>query len=282
MHAQGEGIAVRIPKNVAMADIWVGLSGWSYANWRGAFYPAALPSRDYLAFYAREFGTAEINSSFYHFLRPQTYERWAAQVPDDFVFAVKANRLLTHTRRLQEVEESWQRLAEAVLALGSHCGPILFQFPQSFRREERRLADFLRLARESAAGLRLVCEFRHASWFTEEIYRLLRRYGVALCLADSARYPRHDVLTTDFVYCRFHGRPELFASPYSEAELESLARQLQTYSNVGVDVYVYFNNTKEGHAIDNARMLLTLLGRQASPPVEPVRDRGKKWKGHHA
>ena len=264
-----------------MADIWVGLSGWSYANWRGAFYPAALPSREYLAFYAREFKTTEINSSFYHFARPQTYERWAAQVPAGFVFAVKANRVLTHTRRLQEVEEPWLRFAAAVRALQAHCGPILFQFPPSFQREAQCLTDFLQLARESAAELRLVCEFRHASWFTEEIYRLLRRYGVALCLSDSARYPRHDILTTDFAYCRLHGRPELFASPYSEADLECEARQLQTYFDAGVDVYVYFNNTKEGHAIDNARTLLTLLGRQASPPVEPARDRGKKRKGHH-
>ena len=112
-----------------------------------------------------------------------------------------------------------------------------------------------------------------------QIYRLLRRYGVALCLADSARYPRHAVLTTDFAYYRLHGRPELFASPYSEADLERAARQLQTYSDAGVDVY--FNNTKKGHAIDHARTLLALLGRQASPPVEPARDRGKKRKGHH-
>ena len=114
MHTQSADITVRRWKGRAMADIWVGLSGWSYANWRGAFYPPALPSREYLAFYAREFKTTEINSSFYHFPRPQTYERWAAQVPDGFVFAVKANRVLTHTRRLQEVEEPWLRFVQAV------------------------------------------------------------------------------------------------------------------------------------------------------------------------
>jgi uncharacterized protein YecE (DUF72 family) len=264
-----------------MAHIWVGLSGWSYANWRGALYPPALPSHEYLAFYAREFVTTEINSSFYHFPRPQTFARWAEQVPAGFVFAVKANRVLTHTRRLQEVEESWQRFVQSVQALGAHRGPILFQFPPSFQCEAQRLRDFLQLARGSAAELRLVCEFRHASWFTEEIYRLLRRYEVALCLADSVRYPRHAVLTTDFAYCRLHGRPELFASPYSEADLECEARQLQTYFDAGVDVYVYFNNTKEGHAIDNARMLLALLGRQAPTPVEPVRNRGRKPRGHN-
>jgi uncharacterized protein YecE (DUF72 family) len=264
-----------------MADIWVGLSGWSYANWRGAFYPAALPSREYLAFYAREFGTTEINSSFYHFPRPQTYERWAAQVPDGFIFAVKANRVLTHTRRLQEIEESWRRFAEAARALRAHCGPILLQFPPGFRREERRLADFLQLARGSAAELRLVCEFRHASWFTEEIYRLLQHHGVALCVADSARYPRHDVLTADFVYYRLHGRPELFASPYSEDDLAREARRLQKYSDAGVDAYVYFNNTKEGQAIDNARTLRVLLGRQGPTPVEPASNRGRKQRGQN-
>ena len=263
--------AVRRQKRIAMADIWVGLSGWSYANWRGAFYPPALPSREYLAFYAQEFATTEINSSFYHFPRPETYTRWAEQVPPGFVFAVKANRVLTHSRRLQEVEEPWQRFVQSVQALGAHRGPILFQFPASFQCEAQRLADFLRLVRGNAVELRLVCEFRHASWFTEAIYRLLRRYRVALCSSDSARYPRHDILTTDFAYYRLHGRPELFASPYSEADLEREAQQLRKYTDAGVDVYVYFNNTKAGHAIANARTLLALLGRQATQSVGRVR-----------
>ena len=242
-----------------MAHLWVGLSGWSYPQWRGAFYPADLPSRRYLEFYAREFRTTEINSSFYRLVRPQTYQQWAQRVPQDFVFAVKANRLFTHTQRLQEVEEPWRHFAQAVRALGLHLGPILLQFPQSFRRDEHRLAAFLPMAQASAAGLRLVCEFRHPSWFTEETYGLLGRYGVALCRADSSRYPRHDVLTADFVYCRLHGRPELFASSYSEAELEQEARQLRRHREAGVDVYVYFNNTMHGHALSNARTLLALL-----------------------
>jgi len=140
----------------------------------------------------------------------------------------------------------------------------------------------LRLVRGNAVELRLVCEFRHASWFTEAIYRLLRRYRVALCSSDSARYPRHDILTTDFAYCRLHGRPELFASPYSEADLEREARQLRKYTDAGVDVYVYFNNTKEGHAIANARTLLALLGHQATQSVGRARKHGKPQRGLHA
>ena len=144
-----------------------------------------------------------------------------------------------------------------------------------------KLTDFLQLVRESAAELRLVCEFRHASWLTEEMYRLLRRYGVALCLADSVRYPRHAVLTADFASCRLHGRPKLFTSPYSEAELEREARQLRTYTDAGVDVYASFNTTKEGQALDKARTLRALLGRQAPSPVARARNRGRKQKGHH-
>lgn len=242
-----------------MARIRVGLSGWSYANWRGAFYPPDLPSQRYLEFYAQEFLTTEINSSFYHLVRPQTYQKWAQLVPQDFVFSVKANRLFTHVQRLQDVEEPWQRFAQAVRVLGSHLGPILLQFPQSFKRDEHRLADFLQMTAVSTADLRLVCEFRHASWFTEEIYRLLQRYGVALCRADSSQYPRYDVLTTDFTYCRLHGRTELFASNYSVAELEYEAQQLQRHPKAGVDVYVYFNNTMCGHALSNARTILGLL-----------------------
>lgn len=242
-----------------MAQIWVGLSGWSYSNWRGAFYPTDLPSRRYLEFYAQKFLTTEINSSFYRLVRTQTYQKWAQIVPQDFVFAVKANRLFTHTQRLQDVEEPWHRFAQAVRALGSHLGPILLQFPQSFKRDEHHLADFLQMAQARAVDLRLVCEFRHVSWFTKEIYQLLHRYGVALCLADSPRYPRYDVVTTDFLYYRLHGRTELFASSYSVAELEDEAQQLQRHHKAGVDVYVYFNNTMHGHALSNAHTLLALL-----------------------
>ena len=247
-----------------MAQIWIGLSGWSYPNWRGIFYPTDLASRNYLAFYAQEFLTTEINSSFYRLIQPQTYQKWAQLVPQDFVFTVKANRLFTHTRRLQDVEEPWQRFTQAVRALGSHLGPILLQFPQSFNRDDRRLADFLQMTQASNADLRLVCEFRHESWFTEEIYRLLHRSGVALCLADSPQYPRYDVLTADFTYYRLHGRTELFTSSYSVAELEHEARQLQRHYKAGVDIYVYFNNTMRGHALNNARTLLALLDKHES------------------
>ena len=245
-----------------MARFLIGTSGWTYPSWRGPFYPEDLPSRRYLEYYAREFPTAEVNYSFYHLPRPQTYANWAKQVPDSFVFALKASRLITHTKRLLEIEEAWHTFVERALALGPHLGPILLQFPASFQRERSRLKRFLEMAQDvtaDAPSLRLVFEFRHDSWFVEEIYRLLKCYGAALCIADSPDYPRRDVLTTDFAYYRFHGRTQLFASRYTKAELTQEVRRMKQYLRDGIDVYVYFNNDARGHAVKNARTLRTLL-----------------------
>ncbi|WP_447974299.1 DUF72 domain-containing protein [Nitrospira sp. Kam-Ns4a] len=245
-----------------MARAFVGTSGWNYPGWRGTFYPEDLPSRRYLAFYAGEFGTTEVNYSFYHLPKPQTYANWAAQVPEGFVFAVKASRLVTHIKRLKGVEEPWGKFVEHARALGERLGPILLQFPPSWAKDEMRLAAFLALAQEAAqgkTGLRLVFEFRHESWFVEPVYRLLRRHGAALCIADSPRYPRRDVMTADFAYFRFHGRTKLFASRYTEAELAAEARAMRRFLKNGLDVYAYFNNDAEGHAVANARALKALL-----------------------
>ena len=246
-----------------MARIFIGTSGWTYASWKGAFYPHDLPSRRYLEFYAREFPTTEVNYSFYHLPRPQTYANWAGQVPKGFVFAVKASRFITHITRLLAVEEAWSRFVQPALALGSRLGPILLQFPASFRQDEGRLADFLKLAQAvgpDEGTLRLVCEFRHESWFRDAIYRLLEHHGVALCIADSPAYPRVDVLTADFTYVRFHGRMALFASSYSKATLAREARKMKRFLKQGVDVYAYFNNDARGHAVENARTLREILG----------------------
>ena len=245
-----------------MARALVGTSGWTYASWRGAFYPEDLPSRRYLEFYAREFQTTEVNYSFYHLPRSRTFANWAAQVPQAFVFAVKASRVITHTKRLQEVEEAWHNLLENAKALALHLGPILLQFPASFPRDSARLARFLDVAQGVASTnipLRLIFEFRHDSWFTDESYRLLKRHGAGLCIADSPGYPRKDVLTADFTYFRFHGRSQLFSSEYSEAELAEEAQKMKRYLRDGVDVFAYFNNDARGCAIKNARSLKARL-----------------------
>lgn len=246
-----------------MARLLIGTSGWTYSSWKGVFYPSDLPSRHYLEFYAREFPSTEVNYSFYHLPRPSTYEKWAAQVPDEFIFALKASRFITHIKRLVDVEEAWATFVQNALVLGSHLGPILLQFPPSFRCDRRKLAAFLGSAQWPAPKsqpVQLAFEFRHESWFSEQTYALLSRHNAALCIADSPRYPRKDLLTADFVYLRFHGRTDLFASKYTESELADEAKRIRRYLRDGRDVYVYFNNDALGHAVANARTLIHLVG----------------------
>jgi uncharacterized protein YecE (DUF72 family) len=244
-----------------MAQLHIGTSGWVYRSWKGPFYPETLPTRRYLEFYAQEFGTTEINSSFYHLPLPTTFTNWAKQVPEDFVFAVKASRFLTHIKRLLDPEEPWQRFVENAVNLGDRLGPILLQFPPSFKLNAPRLEAFLNVATSVKAHptFRLVCEFRHESWFSDEIYRLLTHYQAAWCIADGAKYPRKDLVTTDFAYIRYHGRSKMFASNYSKAVLLKEAKLIRRYLRDGLDVFVYFNNDAKGNAVRNARLLKRLV-----------------------
>jgi uncharacterized protein YecE (DUF72 family) len=245
-----------------MTHLHIGTSGWVYRSWKGPFYPDTLPSRRYLAFYAQEFRTTEINSSFYHLPRSTTFTNWAQQVPEDFIFAVKASRFLTHIKRLLDPEEPWQRFIDSAVNLGGRLGPILLQFPPNFKINTSRLEAFFKVAKAvkvRPSPLKLVCEFRHESWFSDEVYRLLNRYEVAWCIADGAKYSRKDLVTTDFVYIRYHGRSKMFASNYSKAVLLEEARLIKQYLHDGLDVFVYFNNDAKGYAVRNARLLKRLL-----------------------
>jgi len=241
-----------------MAKAYVGTSGWNYPSWPGVFYPKDLPSRNFLEFYAGEFSTVEVNYSFYRLPKPDTFAKWASQVPKDFLFSVKASRFISHIKRLRGVKEGWHKFVRHAKTLGPQLGPVLVQLPPHFPCDTARLARFLKMAAPSVP--RLVCEFRNDSWLTDEVYDLLQRHNAALCIADSARYRRVDVLTADFTYIRFHGRNQMFASNYSKAELAKEARQIRGYLDQGLDVYVYFNNDAKGYAVKNARTLIGLLG----------------------
>jgi uncharacterized protein YecE (DUF72 family) len=240
--------------------ILIGTSGWVYGAWKGRFYPATLPDRQRLGYYAGRFQTTELNYSFYHVPSAETYRKWIKLVPQDFVFALKANRLITHAARLRDVESMWRNFAQGAAALGQHLGPILLQQPPSFVRDDWALSSFLEMASGMSSRCRLAFEFRHASWFTDEIYRILRRYGAALCIADGPHFPRVDQVTTDFAYLRFHGRTPRDAPFYPDEQLVREARLVGWLAAQGIDAYAYFNNDALAHAPTNAARLSELLG----------------------
>lgn len=238
--------------------IYIGTSGWIYSHWDGVFYPQDLPSKDKLKYYASHFKTAEINYSFYHLPRPKTYQNWYSQTPEGFLFAVKASRFITHIKRLKGVKTAWKTFLENALNLKEKLGPILFQFPPSFKATAeniKRLEDFLKILRGQAS----VFEFRHKTWCDKKIYKLLKKYKTAWVIADSPRYPRADVVTTDFVYIRMHGSKMMFSSNYTKKELQDLAQKIKKWLKQGLAIYVYFNNDAYGYAVKNAKTLKELL-----------------------
>ena len=242
-----------------MARIFVGTCGWVYGAWKGRFYPPTLPHTQQFGYYASRFDTTEVNYSFYHMPSAETYRRWLRAVPSDFLFALKANRLITHLARLRDVESAWDDFTRSARELGPHLGPILLQLPPSFRKDHATLTSFLEMTSSTTKFIRLAFEFRHASWFTNDTYRLLNRHGAALCIADGLRFPRVDQVTTEFAYLRFHGRTPHEAPWYGDEELRREATFIERLVQEGIDTYVYFNNDALAHAPANAARLKELL-----------------------
>lgn len=244
--------------------VGLGTSGWVYPHWRERFYPPALPQRAWLGVYARTFETVEINRSFYRLPSPEAAAAWAAEVPEGFCFAVKASRYLTHMKKLKDPEEPLSRLLEAIAPLGPKLGPILFQLPPRWRFDAERLDRFLAvLPREG----RHAVEFRDPSWFNASAYRLLERYGVALCVVSFPGVPVVWEVTAPFTYVRLHGATRAYDYLYSPSELEDWASGIERLARQGLDAYVYFDNDAHGYAVENALALRGML--QGLRPGEP-------------
>ncbi len=233
--------------------IRIGCSGWSYPHWRGVLYSSSGPTAAWLRAYADLFETVEVNATFYRLPRAETVARWARETPADFCFAVKASRYLTHVKRLQGLPEGIERLEGRIAPLrdSAKLGPILWQLPARFHRDEERLASALA---DLPPG-RHAFEFRHASWFADDVYSLLRTHDVALVVADRAPDPPSPWLdTATWSYLRFHhGRAR--GGNYSARQLEEWARRIADATG---DVYAYFNNDWHGYAVHNAQTLRNL------------------------
>jgi uncharacterized protein YecE (DUF72 family) len=234
----------------------IGISGWRYAPWRGDFYPEKLAQKRELAYASSIFRSIEINGTFYSLQRPEYFEAWAGETPDDFVFSVKGPRYITHIRRLREVKAPLANfLASGILRLGPKLGPILWQFPPNFKFEPEKLEAFLKILPHDteAAGalakrhdkfmtgrsamksdakrpLRHAMEIRHASFAVPEFIELLRTYDVALVCADTVEWPRMMDVTSDFIYCRLHGSEVLYASGYDSKSLDEWAARVAAWA----------------------------------------------------
>jgi uncharacterized protein YecE (DUF72 family) len=231
----------------------VGCSGWNYDDWRGRLYPEGLGKPRWLGRYAEEFDTVEVNSTFYRLASRDAVARWVKETPEDFVFAAKASRYLTHVRRLRDIEQGTGRYYERIQPLvdSGKLGPIVWQFPANFHRDDERLAGAL----DGLPAGRHCFEFRHESWFTPEVYDLLGRHKAALVIGDHPRWPfQARELTTEWTLIRLHHGRRGRRGNYSDREIDTWARRIAAWRS-RADVYVYFNNDWEGFAVENARSL---------------------------
>ncbi len=240
-----------------LEKIYIGTSGYSYPHWRGDFYPPGLKSSDYLAFYARHFNTVEINYSFYHIPAEKSIQKWKDQVPENFLFTLKANKQITHRSRLQNVEGLTKVMTWRMHLLKEKAGVLLFQLPPSFGMDLPRLEKFLQAL---PSRVRCAFEFRNSSWFVEETFVLLEEYQAGFCIVSAPDFPILVRATAPFVYFRFHGQNQWIHYSYSDDELHFWAEKMKAFHEEGREIFAYFNNDPEANAVRNALRLKEILG----------------------
>lgn len=248
----------------------IGCSGWNYRSWRELFYPKGLPAARWLEHYGTVFDTVEVNSTFYRLARRDAVAHWVQQTPPGFCFAVKASRYLTHMKRLTDMERGVARLYEPLQPLldAGRLGPVLWQLPEAFRRNDERLA----FALDRLPPGRHAFEFRDASWFEADVYAALRAHNVAFVIAHRAGYDfPDDVVTADFTFLRFHYGARGRRGNYSAAELDEWADRVAGLARAQLDVFAYFNNDWEAFAPANAVDLRTRVSARLGPSAPGAR-----------
>jgi uncharacterized protein YecE (DUF72 family) len=227
----------------------IGTSGWQYGHWRGVFYPPRLPQARWFDHYAAHFDNVEVNNTFYRLPAPAVFDAWREQAPAGFVYTLKLSRYVTHLRRLRDPRTPLARFLKAARRLERHLGPVLVQLPPRWQADPQSLDAFLQAAPRPP---RWAVEFRDPSWLSSEVFAILRRHRAALVLHD--KLPRHPLeVTSDFVYRRFHG--VAYGGSYSAQALVAEAARIRDWLARGLDVFVYFNNDRDGHAVANAAAL---------------------------
>ena len=242
-----------------MERIRIGCSGWNYKHWRELFYPKGLAASRWFAFYAEHFDTVEINNSFYRLPAAETFDKWREQAPPGFCYAVKANRFLTQAKKLKDCEEPLGRMMPPFRHLGDRLGPILYQLPPSLNLNLERLESFLQLVPKDVTN---VFEFRDKSWYAPETLALLERFGAALCVHDMPGSASERWAVGPAAYVRFHGATRKYWGRYSDEALLSWTDWIVEQARGGRQVWCYFNNDIDGHAIHDAQTLKAMV-RQA-------------------
>lgn len=234
--------------------IYIGTSGYSYSYWKNRFYPEKLAASKWLEFYATQFNTVELNNSFYRFPKIEQLKKAAAQTPDDFLFSVKAHKLITHTLRMKNVREKIEEFTGIIHeGLSEKLACILYQMPPSYHYTEEHLHDVIT---HLSIGQQNIVEFRHESWWKPEVYDQLTQHKINFCSVSYPNLPKENIVTGDVNYRRMHGVPQLFKSSYTSEELTALAAQL-----TGGQTFIYFNNTMFEAGYTDARTLQELINK---------------------
>jgi uncharacterized protein YecE (DUF72 family) len=240
----------------ASREIRVGTSGWFYDHWRGKFYPDKLAKNKWFEHYAQHFDTVELNNTFYRLPKEKTVENWRSKAPKDFVFVVKANRYITHIKRLKDTAEEVKRFFDVMGLLGGNLGPVLYQLPPSLQKDFELLESFVKLLPSKRIA---VFEFRHKSWYEADTLELLDKHGVGFCVHDMAGKETSKVVTGNLIYVRFHGTSGRYSGNYTETMLRDWAKWISEAAGGAHAIYAYFNNDIGGHAINNAKTLRSIL-----------------------
>lgn len=237
------------------SQIHIGCSGWQYEHWKGLFYPEEIPKKEWLPFYKKHFTTVEINASFYHLPRKTTFEKWKEEAGDHFLFTIKGSRYVTHIKKLNDPGESVQKFYDHAVYLGEKTGAILWQFPPMLHADEEKLSAFCNVLDKNYKN---VIEFRHESWFEETYYKILRKFNIGFCIVSANGIPEIFQTTSKIGYVRYHGMQQnWYRYNYSDKELNDYAEKIKKLK--AEEIYIYFNNDFEAHAVRNALKLKEIL-----------------------
>lgn len=241
----------------------IGTSGWSYSGWLGNFYPEKIKSNLVLPYYAKYLDSVELNNSFYQIPKEKNIKTWVEITPTHFIFSCKANRYITHMKKLEDVDDSLKRLLKAFSNFEEKLGPILFQFPPYWQIDIPRLKKFIE---QLPKQFLYTFEFRHKNWFCDELYELLYKNEMTLCFYDHKRYRSPEIVTGKFIYIRMHGpHEEAYKGAYEESTLQEYAQKLIHWKREGKAIYCYFDNDEKANAPKDAQRLQQLVNKTRRP-----------------